>query len=343
MQKWAKGCKLCKKGAKLVLFVSGTCDAGCYYCPISVARRKDSPYANERPIVNDSDLFLEADRMDAKGASITGGEPLLKLEKSLHYIKILKTEYPTFHIHLYTYGSHLTPDNLNRLESAGLDELRLHSSFQNIGLARKFGFDLGVEIPIIPGTNQFENYQTLFKQFENKIDFLNLNELEFSPTNTEALLKRGFQNKSDISHGVLGSEILAKKLLPIAEDIGLNPHYCSSGFKDGTQFQNRLVRTANNIHKQFEKVTQDGLLLKGAIIPPRNTTPPKFRKKLIKQFSLSEAYIAVDAEKNRLETSAAIARRIAKETKGKKAGFKVSVVQEFPTCDRYEAEVEPLN
>lgn len=339
MKNWARGCNLCKKGAKLVLFVSGTCNAECYYCPLSINRRKDAPYANERPIVNDSDLFLEADRMDAKGASITGGEPLLHLPKTLHYIKILKNEYPNFHIHLYTYGSNLNTDTLKQLEAAGLDELRLHSNFQNLKLARKYSLSLGVEIPIIPGTNQLQNYQTLFKQFENKIDFLNLNELEFSPTNTEELLKRGFENKSDTSHAALGSETLAQKLIPIAEGLNLNPHYCSSQFKDATQFRNRLTRTANNIHKPFEKVTKDGLLLKGTITPPRNTNLPKFRTKLLKKFSISPTYLSIDPEKQRLETSEPIARRLSKQAK---RDFKITIIQEFPTCDRYEAEVEPL-
>jgi len=338
MKNWAKGCQLCKKGSKLVLFVSGTCDAGCYYCPLSTNRRKDSPYANERPIVNDSDLFLEVDRMDAKGASITGGEPLLHLTKTLHYIKILKLQYPNFHIHLYTYGHHITTENLQKLADAGLDELRLHSNFQNLDIAHEFNFDLGVEIPIIPGTNQLQNYTILFKQFKGKIDFLNLNELEFSPTNTDELTKRGFENKNELSHAVLGSETLAQKLLPIAEELGLNPHYCSSQYKDATQFRNRLIRAAQNIHKQYEKVTKDGLLLKGTIIPPRNTKLPQFRNKLLKKFSISETYLQIDPEKHRLETSESIARRLAKQ----KHDFKISVVQEFPTCDRYEAEVEPL-
>jgi len=337
MKNWAKGCKLCKKGAKLVLFVSGTCDAGCYYCPLSENRRKDKPYANERPIPNDSDLFLEADRMDARGASITGGEPLLSMEKTTHYIKILKQQYNNFHIHLYTYGTHINTSNLNDLESAGLDELRLHSGFQNLGLARKYSFDLGVEIPIIPGENQLSNYEVLFKQLENKIDFLNLNELEFSPTNTQELLNRGFENKNDTSHAALGSEQLAKKLIPIADQYNLNPHYCSSQFKDATQFRNRLIRTANNIHKPYEKVTRDGLLLKGAITPPRNTKLPAFRKKLLRQFSLSPSYLEIDPEKRRLETSERIARRIAKNSK-----YKVAIIQEFPTSDRYEPEVEPI-
>ncbi|HRZ19884.1 MAG TPA: radical SAM protein, partial [Methanofastidiosum sp.] len=33
--KLSKGCKLCIKGRKSVLFVTGLCGVNCYYCPLS--------------------------------------------------------------------------------------------------------------------------------------------------------------------------------------------------------------------------------------------------------------------------------------------------------------------
>ena len=86
-----KGCQLCVKGSKLVLFVTGICSRNCYYCPLSEKKKnKDVVYANEWPILKDSDIIKEAELCNAKGAGITGGDPLLVCERTCSVIKKLK-------------------------------------------------------------------------------------------------------------------------------------------------------------------------------------------------------------------------------------------------------------
>ena len=86
-----KGCQMCVRGEKLVLFVTGICPRKCSFCPVSDEKyQHDVIFANERSVTATEDLLKEAEAMKAKGAGITGGDPLAKLERTLEYIKLLK-------------------------------------------------------------------------------------------------------------------------------------------------------------------------------------------------------------------------------------------------------------
>ena len=58
-----KGCQMCVKGQKLVLFVTGLCPRNCFYCPISEKKhKKDVVYADEWPIKNEKEILKLAHR-----------------------------------------------------------------------------------------------------------------------------------------------------------------------------------------------------------------------------------------------------------------------------------------
>ena len=82
--------------------------------------------------------------------------------------------------------------------------------------------------------------------------FLNLNELEFSDTNCEALKRRGYLFKDDVSNAAAGSEEMAHE---IVLSIIANTRYCSSRFKDAVQLRERLKRTARNTARPFDEVS----------------------------------------------------------------------------------------
>ena len=209
------GCRLCQEGAKMVLFVTGLCPKSCFYCPLSHERRgKDLVFANERSIKSDEDLLKEAELMNALGTGITGGEPLLKIERALHYIRLLKAAFgKEHHIHLYT---SLAPSRqiLEKLADADLDEIRLHppqecweylknspyaTALKN---AKELGIEAGIEIPTLEGAEKVAAFA------EEMEVFLNLNELEFSDNNSDALLRNGFCLESDTSSAAAGWQCL---------------------------------------------------------------------------------------------------------------------------------------
>ena len=262
-----EGCRLCYKGAKMVLFVTGICGKNCFYCPVSNERReKDIIFANERLVNRDEDLIEEAISMDALGTGITGGEPLLRLDRVVHYIKLLKNKFgKSHHIHLYTA---LAPNKevLESLRRAGLDEIRFHpprnmlqdidSTYYRVSIteAHKLGISAGIEIPSI--TCDFSGVISLLKEVDG---FLNLNELEFSETNLAELKKRGYIPVDDTSCAALGSKEVAQSL--DFEKL----HFCSSRFKDAVQLRERFKRIAKKSARYFDEITDDGTLVYGVI------------------------------------------------------------------------------
>src|SRR3989344_5108504 len=198
----AKGCKFCVKGEKMVLFITGLCAKNCYFCPVSDNKMyKDVVYANEWRIQNDEEVLEEARLTEAKGAGITGGDALMRVDRCVHYIKLLKDTFgKKFHIHLYTPLKIVTGEKLKKLCDAGLDEIRFHpdlddrSLWNQLSLAAEFNWDVGVEIPCIPGKKK--EILNLMSFARDKVKFFNLNELEFADTKLNKLSERGFKSRS---------------------------------------------------------------------------------------------------------------------------------------------------
>ena len=172
----AKGCRQCVKGEKLVYFVTGICPRRCYYCPISDKKYgKDVIYANERKVTNINQIIEEAKLCSARGAGFTGGDPLCKMFRITFSIRQLKKKFgKKFHIHLYTSFDLVNEENLGKLYRAGLDEIRFHADLDNnrlwnrIKLIQKFDWDIGVEIPVIPG--KLKETKKLIDYFHDKIN-----------------------------------------------------------------------------------------------------------------------------------------------------------------------------
>ncbi|MFH2028129.1 MAG: radical SAM protein [Nanoarchaeota archaeon] len=275
----AKGCKLCVKGSKMVMFITGLCPRCCYYCPVSDAKfRKDVIYADEWNIGSFDEAIKEAKLIDAEGAGFTGGDPLCRLDRTVSYIKGLKKEFgPNFHIHLYTSLDLVNEDSLKGIYDAGLDEIRFHLDldddklWKRLGTALNLDWDVGVEIPVVPGKEMSLKKIILFldeinKKSKSKI-FLNLNELEIADNKVNKLLEMGFKTKDDLSYAVKGSQELALNLLRFISKnkIKMNVHYCTATLKDKVQLGNRIKRRAKNVAKNYDEVTKIGTLIRGAV------------------------------------------------------------------------------
>ena len=365
-----QGCQLCVKGEKLVLFVTGLCSSRCDFCPVSDKKLyKDVIYANERPLNDEKEteaIIEEAKACDANGAGITGGDPLVKLDRTVEYIKLLKKAFgKEFHIHLYTHLTLVNEKTLLRLYKSGLDEIRFHpkldkgaeADWPKIMLARnkKFKWKVGVEIPVIPGKEQ--ETKLLIDFIADKIDFLNLNELELAD-NSVWRNKKDVKCKDNMSYAIKGSDELAKKLLKYCASLGIRAHYCTCKLKDRVQLAERILRRANHTKQVFDVLTEEGLLLRGAVYLPElkpgfgyheklNKLKASEKKKILnklriirenilKNEELPGHMLLIDENKPRLITSPWLARII------KAKGVVRAVVTEYPTFDALEIEVEFL-
>jgi pyruvate formate-lyase activating enzyme-like uncharacterized protein len=337
------GCRYCEMGAKLVLLVTGRCSRRCFYCPLSSEKwGKDLIYADELMVEEDEDILFEARMIDALGAGITGGDPLEVPERTGEYIELLKNEFgERFHIHLYT--SITDPSIIKGVDEAGLDEIRFHpplGTWDKIGdtdyaeafdVVTRGDMDLGVEIPVLPGEGAATT--ALLRSLDNlDVQFVNLDELEFSETNWTKLREKGYDTRDDVSSAVAECDKLARELLN--EDLDLSIHYCSSSFKDGVQLKNRIMRRAHNLAGDWEMITPEGTLYKG-IIEGQNLK--ELREEVKMQFDVPDELMNLDYEKSRLEIAPWILKEIANDV-----GSPCFLVEEYPTADRLEVEREPL-
>jgi pyruvate formate-lyase activating enzyme-like uncharacterized protein len=336
-----RGCKLCIRGAKLVLFLTGLCAQACYYCPLSEKRwGRDVVYANERPVKSTRDIIEEAKLMDALGTGITGGDPSLRFRRTLRYIQLLKRKFGRrHHIHMYC-GGKLSQRQLHKLKHAGLDEIRFHTwSVVPVEMALRTGLQAGVEIPAIP--NEYARIKSFFRDLDEiGCGFVNLNELEFSDTNLSQLKGRGFEIKSDESMAVKGSEETAVRVLKwAAANTSLNIHYCPSALKDAVQLRNRLRRMAKNVARRHEVVTKEGLLVKGIIqdLPLDELVP--LRRCLMLKYGIPPEFIVIDRQKRRIELHWLVAKKLAKL----EPELKFALIEEYPTYDRLKTTLIPFS
>ncbi|HNX39307.1 MAG TPA: radical SAM protein [Methanothrix sp.] len=330
------GCRICRQGAGLVLFVTGRCDRGCFYCPISEERRGvDLAFADEQPVRSMQDILTEARAIDALGTGITGGEPLLRLDYVLECIQALKAEFgKDHHIHLYT-GLLPDCDVLERLAGAGLDEIRFHpplSTWQEpsapalmeaLQQAAALGLEAGVEIPaVMPAP-------AIVEAVRQTGSFLNVNELEFSETNFSGLAGQGL-HPVDLGCAAEGSEDLARQHFLLE---GLKVHFCPSRFKDAVQLKERLCRRAARSSRPFDYVSEEGTIIHGII-----EGDVAAAKLILEDLGVPEEMYS--CKSSRIEMAASILEDITKELKSTKCIL--SIIERYPFEDGLVVERIPL-
>ncbi len=260
------GCIACRTGEKTVtFFISLTCPKNCYFC----FNPNQEDY--ERYCREDRDALGELEQAHAAGArldciALTGGEPMLRFEKTLEFLKRARELYPQAHLRLYTSGYRLDEDAMDALRESGLDEIRFSIKLEDGDDERRVVEErireavdripaVMVEMPVIPGTID-DMKDLLMKLSAWGARGINLLEFCFPLSNSEAFAARGFSLRKqpfDVLYDywyaggipVAGSESEALELLRFAHenDLDLGVHYCSSDNKNTGQLnqQNHML------------------------------------------------------------------------------------------------------
>jgi len=350
------GCIQCREGAKLVLFITGLCDKECFYCPVSRDKMyRDVMFANERPVhAGDWQAVLdECDLIDAKGAGITGGDPMVVPDRVVEALRVLKGRYgPQFHTHLYTSCAFDTAW-IARLKEAGLDEIRFHPDARDyanmerswhhaaILESLRVGLMVTVEIPCIPG--KADDIVALARYLDKAgAHGLNLNELEFSDPNVANLKRFGFQPANDETQSVAGSRDTALQVLDAWKRTGsrFTVHFCSSPYKDAIQLMQRFRRRAERVARPFEEQGEEGTLTFGVLQPGVGVEAGEVAERLRSEFEVPAEWVAVVGD--RVETAPWVAEELAEDGVHEDLGCTAWLSEVHPTADRVEVERIPL-
>ncbi|MGM0511046.1 MAG: radical SAM protein, partial [Thermoplasmatota archaeon] len=294
----------------------------------------------EKRCSSEEEVIDEANSIDASGTGITGGDPLLT-DKTVKFIRLLKDEFGEgHHIHLYTQSTDIK--KIEKVADAGLDEIRFHPPTEvwdeieeteypeAIKKSKELGMDVGVEIPAIPELKG--EMKKLINDLSTSLDFVNLNELEFSSTNWKELVKRGYKEKSDVSSAVKGSQEAAMNILK--DDLDVPVHYCSASFKDGVQLTNRIKRRAEKTARDGEIITEEGTIIKGVI---ESEEPRELVNRLKDYYGVDSDMVWYNGEEHRAEAYILFLEDICYELDEMCYGVEV-----YPTADRLEVERWPL-
>ena len=243
-------CEACQIGVtSTTFFVSLKCHRDCFYCFNPNQEGYEHYRQHTRDVLAELDALHQSNPA-IKHLALTGGEPLLFKEETYRFFEHAQQKFPAAHMRLYTCGDHIDVETLEKLQAAGLDEIRfsirMHDlakgqthSYNNIALAKKYIPNVMVEMPVLPNTLE-EMKDVILRLEELGIFGINLLELCFPLYNAELFREKGYKIKQRpfrvlynywYAGGlpVAGSENVCLDLIEYAIDSGLKigVHYCS--------------------------------------------------------------------------------------------------------------------
>lgn len=231
------GCTPCLDGQGSNLYVTGLCTRDFFFC-FNQKPRKDETVVHGIPIDEPAEAAAIVERYGLRSVGLSGGEPLLRPERVLALLEVLKAMPAPPRVDLYTNGDLATVDLLTRLRKAGLDAIRFDLAARDYDLtpvrrAMSVFDEVAVEIPIVPDhMNRLE--QMVLELDALGVPFLNIHELFLCAENRARVTAEGQTALRDDSRHLLwrptaASGLAALDLLLFAMERTktLSVYYCS--------------------------------------------------------------------------------------------------------------------
>jgi pyruvate formate-lyase activating enzyme-like uncharacterized protein len=167
---------------------------------------------------------------------------------------------------LYTNGMLLTEDKLQRLQDAGLNEIRFdisadHYSLDKVAMAVGRIGTVTIEIPAVPEDHEVLR-DAMVRMNDLGVNFLNLHQLRLTNYNRANLTARPYTFLHGPKVTVLESELTALEMLRFAveRDLRTGVNYCSFIYRHRYQSMGARRRAAHVVRKPHETVTATGHL-----------------------------------------------------------------------------------
>lgn len=235
------GCMACKTGGWLCAFIGTRCNCTCINCPNdNVNTGLDiSTATGIQGAIDIETILCHLENPYFTGVGISGGEPLMYMDKLVEWVTKIRVQFPKMYIWNYTNGVYATSENLQRLADAGLDEIRFDLAadnysdlvLNNMKSATQIIPSVGIEVPVI-----LEQYHDLINaiDFADKcgVKYLNLHDLYVN----DAMYKNGlggytrfFDKVSNIQRDIHSSAMLIYKAFRHIKDNNLSivPNDCT--------------------------------------------------------------------------------------------------------------------
>ena len=236
------GCRSCLSGKGSNLFVTGLCTRDCFFC-FNQKPRRDETVVHGLPIDDPAEAPAIVARYGLRSIGLSGGEPLMRPERTLALLSALKAMPDPPRVELYTNGDLATPGLLRRLRDAGLDAIRFDLAARDydlepVRLAQPLIPEVAVEIPVVP------EHAPRLRRMVLELDalgvpFLNLHELFLCAENSARVLaadqvplevnSRHLLWRPTAASGIAALELL---LFALESTKTLSVYYCSCGTQE---------------------------------------------------------------------------------------------------------------